>query len=62
MTITAISANTIGSGAQFTFAASGDSLLILANATMGSTVSSVFSIGLTTDVDITFWAICFRPG
>lgn len=52
MTTFFISTNTIGAGAQFTFTASGDALVVLPNATLGSTSGAAIGFGAFTDVEI----------
>lgn len=58
MTITAISTNTIGTGVQHTFAATGDSLIILSGATLGST-DNVAIISTFADVEVTVLGTLF---
>jgi hypothetical protein len=53
MTITYIDANSIDAGPRFSFAASGDSLVILPGITMASTTGSAISSGGFVDLDVT---------
>jgi serralysin len=53
MTTTVISTNTIGAGAQFTYAANNDSLVILPNVTLGSTSGAVIGTGGFTGLSVT---------
>ena len=53
MTTTFITTNTIGAGAQFNFAASGDALVVLQNVTLGSTNAAAINPSIFTDVEIT---------
>ena len=52
MTTSFITTNTIGAGAQFTFTAAGNALVVLPNVTLGSTSGSVINFAGFSDVEI----------
>ena len=52
MTVTVIAANSITVGSPFTFAASGDSLIVLENVTLGSTGGAAISVPVS-EVEVT---------
>lgn len=52
MPTTFITANTISAGAQFTFTASGNALVVLPNVTLGSTSGAAIGFGAFNDVDV----------
>ena len=61
MTNTYITTNTINAGAGFTFAASGDSLVVLPGVTLGSTGSAAINFGVLADIEVTILGTLVGP-
>ena len=62
MTNTFITTNTINVGAGFTFAASGDALVVLPGVTLGSTTGVAVANGGFTDLEVTILGTLTGPG